>query len=119
MTGPEVLDVARDAIMTLVLVSAPLMLVMGTGFAAPRLIAAIAILLSSLLWALYAMRRTQDRLIGVLALCHATGSVFDAPAVQMAEALADQAALTGLLKALLDDLSVRLGPQRHSQVGAS
>ena len=31
---------------------------------------------------------------------------------------ADQAALTGLLKALLDDLSVRLGPQRHSQVGA-
>jgi hypothetical protein len=32
---------------------------------------------------------------------------------------ADQAALTGLLKALLDDLSVRLGPQRHSQVGAS
>jgi flagellar biosynthetic protein FliQ len=27
MTGPEVLDVARDAIMTLVLVSAPLMLV--------------------------------------------------------------------------------------------
>lgn len=32
---------------------------------------------------------------------------------------ADRAALTGLLKALLDDLSVRLGPQRHSQVGAS
>ncbi len=31
----------------------------------------------------------------------------------------DRAALTGLLKALLDDLSVRLGPQRHSQVGAS
>jgi flagellar biosynthetic protein FliQ len=27
MTGPEVLDVARDAIMTIVLVSAPLMLV--------------------------------------------------------------------------------------------
>ena len=27
MTGPEVLDVARDAIMTLVIVSAPLMLV--------------------------------------------------------------------------------------------
>jgi flagellar biosynthesis protein FliQ len=27
MTGPEVLDVARDSIMTLVLVSAPLMLV--------------------------------------------------------------------------------------------
>lgn len=27
MTGPEVLDVARDAIMTLVLVSSPLMLV--------------------------------------------------------------------------------------------
>ena len=27
MTGPEVLDVARDAIITLVLVSAPLMLV--------------------------------------------------------------------------------------------
>ena len=27
MTGPEVLDVARDAILTLVLVSAPLMLV--------------------------------------------------------------------------------------------
>jgi flagellar biosynthesis protein FliQ len=27
MTGPEVLDVARDAIMTLLLVSAPLMLV--------------------------------------------------------------------------------------------
>ena len=27
MTGPEVLDIARDAIMTLVLVSAPLMLV--------------------------------------------------------------------------------------------
>ena len=27
MTGPEVLDVARDAIMTLVVVSAPLMLV--------------------------------------------------------------------------------------------
>jgi flagellar biosynthetic protein FliQ len=27
MTGPEILDVARDAIMTLVLVSAPLMLI--------------------------------------------------------------------------------------------
>ena len=27
MTGPEVIDIARDAIMTLVLVSAPLMLV--------------------------------------------------------------------------------------------
>ena len=27
MTGPEVLDIARDAIMTLVLVSAPLMLI--------------------------------------------------------------------------------------------
>jgi flagellar biosynthesis protein FliQ len=27
MTGPEILDIARDAIMTLVLVSAPLMLV--------------------------------------------------------------------------------------------
>ncbi|MFL5001157.1 MAG: flagellar biosynthetic protein FliQ, partial [Xanthobacteraceae bacterium] len=27
MTGPEVLDVARDAIVTLVIVSAPLMLV--------------------------------------------------------------------------------------------
>jgi PAS domain S-box-containing protein len=37
---------------------------------------------------------TQDRLIGVLALRNATGSVFDARAVQMAEALADQAALT-------------------------
>lgn len=30
---------------------------------------------------------------------------------------ADRAALTGQLKALLDDLSARLGPQRHSQVG--
>ena len=30
---------------------------------------------------------------------------------------ADRAALTGLLKELLDDLSARLGPQRHSQVG--
>src|SRR6266446_1089376 len=37
---------------------------------------------------------TQDRLIGVLAMRNATGSVFDARAVQMAEALADQAALT-------------------------
>src|SRR6266446_6937777 len=37
---------------------------------------------------------TQDRLIGVLAAQNATGSVFDARAVQMAEALADQAALT-------------------------
>jgi PAS domain S-box-containing protein len=37
---------------------------------------------------------TQDRLIGVLALRNVTGSVFDARAVQMAEALADQAALT-------------------------
>src|SRR6266446_3145244 len=37
---------------------------------------------------------TQDRLIGVLAVRNATGSVFDARAVQMAEALADQAALT-------------------------
>src|SRR6266850_1055355 len=37
---------------------------------------------------------TQDRLIGVLAARNATGSVFDARAVQMAEALADQAALT-------------------------
>jgi len=32
---------------------------------------------------------------------------------------ADRAVLTRLLKALLDDLSDRLGPQRHSQVGAS
>jgi PAS domain S-box-containing protein len=37
---------------------------------------------------------TQDRLIGVLAVRNATGSVFDARAVQIAEALADQAALT-------------------------
>ncbi len=37
---------------------------------------------------------TRHRLIGVLALRHATGSTFDARAVQMAEALADQAALT-------------------------
>ena len=34
MTGPEVLDVARDAIMTLVLVTAPLMLV-GLSSASP------------------------------------------------------------------------------------
>ena len=34
MTGPEVLDVARDAIITLVIVSAPLMLVgLGVGVA--------------------------------------------------------------------------------------
>src|SRR5437870_5267292 len=31
MTGPEVLDVARDAIMTLVLVASPLMLLPGVG----------------------------------------------------------------------------------------
>jgi len=37
---------------------------------------------------------TQDRLIGVLAVRHVTGTVFDARAVQLAEALADQAALT-------------------------
>jgi PAS domain S-box-containing protein len=37
---------------------------------------------------------TQDRLIGVLAVRNATGHVFDTRAVQMAEALADQAALT-------------------------
>jgi PAS domain S-box-containing protein len=37
---------------------------------------------------------TQDRLIGVLAVRNATGTVFDARAVQLAEALADQAALT-------------------------
>jgi PAS domain S-box-containing protein len=36
---------------------------------------------------------TQDRLIGVLAVRHVTGTVFDARAVQLAEALADQAAL--------------------------
>jgi PAS domain S-box-containing protein len=37
---------------------------------------------------------TQDRLIGVLAVRAATGTVFDARAVQLAEALADQAAIT-------------------------
>jgi PAS domain S-box-containing protein len=37
---------------------------------------------------------TQDRLIGVLATRTTTGTVFDARAVQLAEALADQAALT-------------------------
>jgi PAS domain S-box-containing protein len=37
---------------------------------------------------------TQDRLIGVLAVRHVAGTVFDARAVQLAEALADQAALT-------------------------
>jgi len=37
---------------------------------------------------------TQNRLIGVLAMRDATGTVFDARAVQLAEALADQAALT-------------------------
>lgn len=31
---------------------------------------------------------------------------------------AERAALTGLLKKLLDDLSTRLGPHRHSQVGS-
>ena len=37
---------------------------------------------------------TQDRLIGVLAVRNLTGSVFGTRAVQLAEALADQAALT-------------------------
>jgi PAS domain S-box-containing protein len=37
---------------------------------------------------------TRDRLIGVLAVRNATGTAFDGPAVQLAEALADQAALT-------------------------
>ncbi|MGH7365324.1 MAG: GAF domain-containing protein [Candidatus Rokuibacteriota bacterium] len=37
---------------------------------------------------------TQDRLIGVLAVRNVTGTVFDARAVQLAETLADQAALT-------------------------
>jgi len=37
---------------------------------------------------------TQDRLIGVLAVRTTTGTVFDARAVQLAEALADQAAIT-------------------------
>jgi len=37
---------------------------------------------------------TQDRLIGVLAVRNTTGTVFDARAVQLAETLADQAALT-------------------------
>jgi PAS domain S-box-containing protein len=37
---------------------------------------------------------TQDRLIGMLAVRHITGSVFTARAVQLAETLADQAALT-------------------------
>ena len=37
---------------------------------------------------------TQDRLIGVLAVRNATGTVFGPRAVQLAEALADQAALT-------------------------
>ncbi|MEX2223643.1 MAG: GAF domain-containing protein [Candidatus Rokuibacteriota bacterium] len=37
---------------------------------------------------------TQDQLIGVLAVRTVTGTVFDARAVQLAEALADQAALT-------------------------
>jgi PAS domain S-box-containing protein len=37
---------------------------------------------------------TQDRLIGVLAVRNTTGTVFDGRAVQLAEALADQAALT-------------------------
>jgi PAS domain S-box-containing protein len=37
---------------------------------------------------------TQDRLIGVLAVRNVTGSVFDGRAVQLAETLADQAALT-------------------------
>ena len=37
---------------------------------------------------------TQDRLIGVLAVWNVTGTVFDGRAVQLAETLADQAALT-------------------------
>ena len=37
---------------------------------------------------------TQDRLIGVLAVRTATGTLFDTRAVQLAEALADQAAIT-------------------------
>ena len=37
---------------------------------------------------------TQDRLIGVLAVRTATGTVFDTRGVQLAEALADQAAIT-------------------------
>jgi PAS domain S-box-containing protein len=37
---------------------------------------------------------TQDRLIGVLAVRNVTGTVFDTRAVQLAETLADQAALT-------------------------
>ncbi|HYB71615.1 MAG TPA: GAF domain-containing protein [Candidatus Bathyarchaeia archaeon] len=50
---------------------------------------------------------TQDRLIGVLAVRKATGSVFDPRAVQLAEALADQAALALDHARLLSDAERR------------
>ena len=47
MTGPEVMDVARDAIVTLVLVSAPLMLVVHPSIPATSVKELIALPFSS------------------------------------------------------------------------
>ncbi len=49
MTGPEVMDVARDAIVTLILVAAPLMLV-------GLLVGVVVSLLALLLWLGWACR---------------------------------------------------------------
>jgi hypothetical protein len=64
--------------------SAPLMLLFGTGFTAPRAVTAIAIILSSLLLAFYAWRRTQDRLTGFTVFSLVYISSFSHPQIPLA-----------------------------------
>ena len=59
--------------------AAPLILVFGPVFAAPRLVTAIAIILSSSLLGFYAWRRTEDRLTAFLVFCLVYVSFFSHP----------------------------------------
>ena len=69
MTGPEVLDVARDAIWTIVIVSSPLMVVgLAVGVVVPKIIAIFITMVLALPFmadALHAhMLRISSRIIG-------------------------------------------------------
>ena len=64
--------------------SAPLMLLLGNGYLGPRLLSAAAILLSSLLLAHYAFRRSRDRLLAFLVFALAYVASFSHPEMPLA-----------------------------------
>lgn len=85
--------------------SAPLMLLFGPNFLGPRLVAGTAILLSSLLLAVYAARRSGDRLLGFMVFALAYVASFSHPQLPLAtpNALGSLLFLVSVLVPLLGD----------------